>query len=255
MCGRYTLTRPELLPDEFEITDLRLPPRFNVAPTQSAPIVRMDAQSGREPALLRWGLVPHWSRETAPNPRTINARAETLTEKPSFRDAFRKRRCLVPADGFFEWTAADRLSELHSWAAGERDEAPAFPPAKNRSPKVPWYIRMRDSRPFAFAGLWEVNRRGDTPLETFTIITCEPNSYLRPFHDRMPAILDPVHFSRWLDPATPLEVCQALLVPYPASEIAAYAVGQAVSRVSVDDPSCILPRDSMTGSLFEGGEG
>lgn len=247
------MTRPELLPDEFEISEVRIPPRFNIAPTQTAPVVRLDAEGCREAQLLRWGLVPHWSREPAPSARTINARSESLAEKPSFRSAFRARRCLVPADGFFEWTAADRVEPLQRWALGETPDPPRFhePPAKGA--KCPWYIRRRDAAPFAFAGLWERNERGAEPLETFTIVTCEASPFLRPFHERMPVILRREDYARWLDPASPLDLCQSLLVPYSSAELTCYPVDPAVNRPSFNDPRSVQPISVGRRQLFESG--
>ncbi len=253
MCGRYTLTRPELIPEEFEISEVRIPPRFNIAPTQDAPVVRLSRDGRREGALLRWGLVPNWSTETAPSARTINARSESLLERPSFRDAFRFRRCLVPADGFFEWTPADQVEILERWirdgVAGPLEPMPK-PPGGRRQP---WYITLDPPRLFAFAGLWEWNHRGPEPLETFTIITCDPNRRLRPFHDRMPVILPREHYELWLDPESPLDVCQALLVPYPADAMRCVPVDPVVNKPEVDDPRCIRPRTGFQGGLFGAG--
>ncbi|GAB4114036.1 MAG: SOS response-associated peptidase [Acidobacteriota bacterium] len=253
MCGRYTLTRPELIPDEFEISEVRIPPRFNIAPTQEAPVVRLDREGRREGALLRWGLVPHWSAEKAPSARTINARAESLLERPSFRDAFRFRRCLVPADGFFEWTPADQVESLERWLRDGASEPPVAGPKLAAGRRQPWYITLDPPRLFAFAGLWEWNRRGAELLETFTIITCDPNERLRPFHDRMPVILAREHYSVWLDPETPLEVCQALLVPCPAGAVNCVAVDPIVNKPDVDDPRCIRPLASVQPGLFGAG--
>jgi putative SOS response-associated peptidase YedK len=167
MCGRFTLRTPAR--DMVEIFELLrepdLTPRFNIAPTQQVLVVRPDNKA-REWTSMRWGLVPSWARESKSGPPMINARAETIATKPAFRTAFKKRRCLIPADGFYEWQKTGGKT------------------------KVPHYIRLADDRPFAFAGLWESRRvEDDSRLESCTIITCEPNTLMAELHDRMPVIL------------------------------------------------------------------
>jgi putative SOS response-associated peptidase YedK len=174
MCGRYTQMRTwaELL-DLYGIAESlspsNFPARYNIAPTQAVPVVRQQQGSGeRELVTLRWGLVPSWAKDIAIGARMINARAETLADKPSFRAAFKERRCLIVADGFYEWQA------------------------RPKGPKQPWFITVEDARPFAFAGLWEEWwDAGSTLIETCTIVTTEANAALRPIHARMPAILPP----------------------------------------------------------------
>ena len=211
-----------------------LKPRWNVAPTQPVPAVRRE-EDGRHLVTLRWGLVPFWADDPSIGARLINARAETLAEKPSFRDAFRKRRCLVPADGFYEWKTE-----------GKRKQGYA--------------IRRRDRAPFAFAGLWERwnGPRSNSPplngpegggpapaepLETLTIVTTTANTVLKPLHDRMPVILDETNWDLWLDPAAPLPLLEGLLKPAPDALLEAYPVGPRVNNVRNDDEDCASPLD------------
>jgi putative SOS response-associated peptidase YedK len=221
MCGRYTLsTNAQVLADLFRLEEaLALPPRYNIAPTQDVAIVRSETEGGgRRLSLAHWGLIPSWAKDRGLGARMINARADTAAEKPAFRAAFKSRRCLIPADGFFEWKAT-----------GER--------------KQPHYIRLQDAGPFAFAGLWERWAPADRePIESCTILTTEPNEVLRPIHDRMPVILPPAAWSLWLDPAVrERERLQPLLVPHPAAAMIAYPVGLGVNSARRDDPSCIEP--------------
>jgi putative SOS response-associated peptidase YedK len=226
MCGRYTIRGIQPVVDLFGAALPReFAPRFNVAPTQDVPVVRATPPHATHPAgpsrqidLLRWGLVPHWAADPSAGNRMINARAETAAERPAFRDAMKRRRCLVPADGFYEWQAT--------------------PGSKRKQPHL---IRMKDDRPFAFAGLWESWRRGDESLESFTILTTAPNELVAPIHDRMPVIVAPADFDRWLDPTLPGEGVADLLRPYPAEQMRANAVGTHVNSPSNDDPACAEP--------------
>ncbi|HYT88298.1 MAG TPA: SOS response-associated peptidase, partial [Gemmataceae bacterium] len=169
------------------------------------------------PALLRWGLIPNWADEPALGHGLINARAETVADKPAFRAAFRQRRCLIAADGFYEWQKLERR-------------------------KQPYYFRLRDGQPFAFAGLWEHWERDDEAVETCTILTTTANELVRPLHERMPVILAPRDFDLWLDPKTPKgPALQEVLRPYPAAEMAGYPVGARVNNAKHDEPSCVLP--------------
>lgn len=220
MCARFSLVAPpEVVAEIFDLEDvLDFPPRYNVAPTQAVPVVRADPERGRRLDLLRWGLVPWWARDLKIGARMINARSETAAEKPAFRDAVRMRRCIVPVDGFYEWQ-------------------------KLASGKQPMRIRRRDRRPFAFAGLWERWRKGDAePVESFTVLTTEPNDLLRPIHDRMPVILAPEDFDRWLDPAlrSP-DAVSGLLAPCEDDELEAYPVSTLVNSWRNDVPACIEP--------------
>jgi putative SOS response-associated peptidase YedK len=194
-----------------------LAPRYNIAPTQEIAVVGVQPKTGRRGlARLRWGLVP---RESLGGERgLINARAETAWEKPSFREAFARRRCLVPATGFYEWQKLD---------------------AKRRQP---WLIRLASGRLFAFAGLWEPPTAEPGAVPTCTILTTEPNDVARPIHDRMPVILDPGDYARWLDPAVTLPgELRPLLRPYPAAAMTAFPVTTAVSNPAFDDPACLAP--------------
>jgi len=194
------------------------PPRWNIAPTQDALVVRRHPETGaRHLDALRWGLVPQWAKDLSIGARMINARAETVAERPGFRDAFnRGRRCLVPADGFYEWRAG---------AAGPR------------APKQPYTVALHDGAPMALAGLWEGWRGpGGEVVRTFTIITTDANDKLRVLHDRMPVILPREAWRAWLgeEPAEAAELL-ALLRPYPSSELAAWPVPRRVGRVAEDD--------------------
>ena len=220
MCGRYTaaMSWSELV-DLYEITETGIPlnvaPRYNVAPTQTVPIVR-SVPNGREFAMVRWGLVPSWSKGPDSRYSMINARAETVTEKPSFRTPFRRRRCLVPADGFYEWKKANGA-------------------------KQPYRIALNDGRPFAFAGLWDSWESADeTAIESCTIIVTDANELVRPIHDRMPVILDPGNHVRWLDvEGTPADEAAEMLRSYPSERMTAYPVSRMVNSPKNDDPKCI----------------
>jgi len=221
MCGRFTLFEADkILSKEFGVSGIpTLSPRYNIAPSQSVATVRATpAGSGREIALLRWGLIPSWSKDPAIGNRLINARAETAREKPSFCNAFKRHRCLIPSSGFYEWLR---------WERG----------------KQPYFVRMRDSHPFAFAGLWD---RWESPdegaVETCAILTTAANDVLAPIHDRMPVILPPIEYARWLDPSLKdTDSLAPLLVPFPAEDMVAFPVNPRVNAPSVDDEKCIAP--------------
>ena len=224
MCGRYTnrLTWSEIV-KLYRITSrqpaLNLQPRYNIAPTQDVAAVRRAAGSAdRELAMLRWGLVPSWAKDIAIGARMINARAETLAEKPSFRSAFKSRRCLIVADGFYEWQK------------------------QPKGPKQPFLIGLKDGEPFAFAGLWERWEKSpdDKPVESCTIVTTEANDLLKPIHDRMPVILAPDDYDAWLDVAgNSPDKARALLQPFPSERMAMSSVSTRVNSVRNDDPTCI----------------
>lgn len=221
MCGRYTLATPtEALRALFGFSETpNLAPRYNIAPTQDAPVVRGGEGGARHIALLRWGLVPFWAKDASIGNRLINARAEGLSEKPAFREAFRRRRCLVPADGFYEWRREGAI-------------------------KQPYRFVIEDGRPFAFAGLWEAWKNpadGGGPLETFTIVTSDANTAVRPVHDRMPVILAPGDYDAWLDPETPIVRVLELLRPCPVEGLRSYPVGTRVNSPRADDPGLISP--------------
>jgi putative SOS response-associated peptidase YedK len=220
MCGRFTLTTTmPVLAELFLFPEAAAPePRYNVAPTQAVAAVRAPAGVGRRAlAFLRWGLVPAWTDDPAIGNRLINAGAETAADKPSFRSAFRHRRCLVLADGFYEWQ-------------------------KLGSRKQPHYFRLRDGKPFAFAGLWNRWEGADGPLETCTLLTTQANDLARPVHERMPVILPQGDYDRWLDPAVQKpEMFVPLLRPYRAEDMEGYPVGWAVNNPRNDGPKCIEP--------------
>ena len=207
MCGRYILRTPvDTLVQRFEIDEhpSSLTPNYNVAPTQGAAAV--IAESGRRKLeMLHWGLIPSWAKDPALGNRMINARAETVAEKPSYRKAFKERRCLILADGFYEWQKTD-------------------------DGKQPFYIRMEDESPFAFAGLWESWQNGKE-IRSCTIITTAPNEVAAPIHDRMPVIVHPEDYEMWLDPDfDEREPLTTLLKPFPAEAMEAYPVSRRVNR-------------------------
>jgi putative SOS response-associated peptidase YedK len=227
MCGRYTLAdRTSYAFDE--ISGVRLEwngrPRYNIAPSQRAPVIRLEHGL---PVIteLRWGLVPSWAKDEKIAYSLINARSETVAEKPAFRSAFKKRRCLIPADGFYEWQQVG--TKL----------------------KQPWRFVRPDRQPFLFAGLWEHWRNpadpAAEPLETFTILTTTPNTVAAPIHDRMPVILDGEARRQWLDEATPVESLASLLRPYPDERLTRYAVPALVGSPKNDVPECIAPIDAL----------
>lgn len=234
MCGRYTLRTPlHVLAQQFLFelgdlpADLELKPRFNIAPTQTvAGIRRLEAGGARQLALFHWGLIPSWAKDAKLASSTINARGETLAEKPAFRTAFSRRRCLVLADGYFEWKAVGKK-------------------------KQPLLFQLKSGQPFAFAGLWERWRGPEgtppdsPPLESCTIVTTSANTLSANVHDRMPVILDPADYDLWLDPASEKERLLALLEPYPADLMQAEPVSMRVNNVRNDDPECIAAEKEL----------
>ena len=245
MCGRYTVTRQDKIAEEFEaaLGDAAQSewwkPRFNVAPTQPAPVIVAAAPArggagaaapARKIELMRWGLVPHWAGPGGkPAPLMINARVETLDAKAMFRDALHRRRCLVPADGFFEWLR-DAKAGAGTAAAGAAAPGKAKP--------QPIYMHPASHRLFAFAGLWAWH---PDQTHSFTIITGKPNELVRAFHDRMPLVLDPAAYAAWLDPATPGDAAYALLGTPPVGDWIAEPVSTAVNSAARDEPACIAP--------------
>ena len=219
MCGRFTITLdPADMQQEFDLGKMpsEWKPRYNVAPTQAVPVVN-DAQA-RDVQMMYWGLIPFWAEEKSIGARTINARSETLREKPAFRQAFMQRRCLILADGFYEWQRRDP-----------------------NAPKAPMYFQIMDARPFAFAGLWETwHETPEKELHSCTIITCSPNELVAKIHDRMPVILDKHSCWQWLEEKDPLKL-QGMLAPYPADKMQTHAVGRFVNNPKVDSAECILP--------------
>lgn len=221
MCGRFTLITPgEVIAEQFDLAETpQIAPRYNIAPTQPVAAVRFNRDKGsRELVHFYWGLIPSWSKEPDIGSRMINARSETAAEKPSFRTAFKYRRCLIPADGFYEWQ-------------------------KVNGGKQPVRIQMKDERPFAIAGLWEHWQSPDgSEIESCTLLTTTPNNLLKSVHNRMPVILAPEDYELWLDPGAqhPGEV-QPLLRPFPAEEMSFYQVSTHVNNPRNEDPECILP--------------
>ncbi len=229
MCGRFTLTvSARVLAELFDVPEIaEFAPRYNIAPTQQVLVVRAgDDGGGTEVVPIRWGLVPSWAKDLSIGSRMINARGETVASKPAFRSAVKHRRCLIPADGFFEWK-------------------------KLGTTKQPYLIRFADKRPLAFAGLWERWRQPDSePVDSCTIITTSPNDLLAEIHDRMPVILPPDQHGEWLAPSRlPNERLSELLVPHPPDEMEAFPVSTHVNRPANDDPACIEPLDQP--SLFQ----
>jgi putative SOS response-associated peptidase YedK len=221
MCGRFTLATPEQdLVVQFSLPEIpELQPRYNIAPTQPVAAVRVPTSGGdRELVMLHWGLIPFWAKDPGLGARLINARSETVADKPAFRAAFRRRRCLVPADGFYEWQ-------------------------KQNGTKQPFFIRLQDGRPFAFAGLWERWQDQDGGvIESCTLLTTRPNALLQPLHNRMPVILHPHDYTLWLSPETQdVDALHRLLNPYPSGEMDAYPVSRYVNSPQNEGPECILP--------------
>lgn len=229
MCGRYTLTSTENLVNEFELVQepLQLGPRFNIAPTQQVPVVDNRPKDQRALTLMRWGLIPRWAKDPAIGHKMINARQETAAEKPAFRDAFRRRRCLVVADGFYEWKRAGKA-------------------------KTPFYVRRVSRRPMAFAGLWERWRDPEGhEVHSFTILTTGSNELVAPIHNRMPLIVTRDNYDRWLEPGPlRLEDVRDILVTPPAGELEMYEVSRVVNSPRNEAPTCIEPV-ARQGSLFD----
>ncbi len=230
MCGRFTLhhTLEEL--EERFAAEIAVPsaaetaPRYNIAPTQDILVVTQNG--ARHLQGCHWGLIPSWAKDPAIGNKMINARAETLAEKPSFRTALSRRRCLIPADGFYEW-----------------QNAAADLPSGKKAPRTPMHIRLQGGGLFAFAGLWDEWHAPDgSSLRSCTIITTAPNAVTAPIHDRMPVILHPEDEALWLDRSiTNASDLLPLLIPYPADTMEAYAVSRSVNAPTMDDPELIVP--------------
>jgi putative SOS response-associated peptidase YedK len=225
MCGRYTLaTDGRTLAGEFDIGGpVEWRARYNITPSQTALTVTTDDGGRRQASAMRWGLVPFWAKDIKQGYRLINARAETVAEKPAFRAAYRKRRCLVLADGYYEWARR-----------GER--------------KQPYHIHRQSAAPFAFAGLWERWQPDEsaTPLISYSIITCSANERLREIHDRMPVVLAKSQYAAWLDPNASLSNLAALLAPATDHAFVAVPVSTYVNSPRHDDQRCILRLDDPT---------
>lgn len=239
MCGRYVLAKDyEELKARFGLThsDFSMKPRYNIAPQQENPVIVRGSRTstplsvtGREPTInggapreldvMQWGLIPHWAKDPKIGYKMINARAETVHEKPSFREPFKKQRCLVPANGFYEWPEDPR----------------------NPKKKVPLYIHLKSDELFAFAGIWSIWSEGEKLKKTYSLITTEPNEMLSKYHDRMPVILSRDEEDKWLDPKTDINDLKKLLDSYPAKEMEAYYVSTMVNKPVNDSPENLKP--------------
>lgn len=231
MCGRYTLrARPGAVARAAgDGGDLPFRPRFNIAPSEAVLAYRARDRGGAEAVHLRWGLIPSWAKDPTIGQRMINARAETIAEKPAFRRPFRHDRCAVAADGFYEWRRPDSA----------------------KGTKQPYFIRLVGDQPFAFAGLWDAWRGPDGTVETCTIVTTEANSLVAPIHDRMPVILTGAAIGRWVGaPPEQADGLRALLVPYDPEAMDAYPVSPRVNRPANDDPACIAPLNAGPGATL-----
>jgi putative SOS response-associated peptidase YedK len=218
MCGRYALTSPPaVIAERFHLLwTPEIEPHYNIAPGQAIPVVR-EAGQGRELAFLKWGLIPSWAKEARIGMKLINARGETLADKPAFRSAYRQRRCLIPADAFYEWK-----------------------PVAGR--KQPYCIRMRDQTVFGMAGLWERWKSPDgREVESCTIVTVGANALVGELHDRMPLILAPGDFDAWLGAGTTEAALPQVVA---AQQMVAYPVSPLVSNARNDDPACLVPIDA-----------
>lgn len=221
MCGRFSQTQTaEAIARSFQIAEVPpLTPRYNIAPTQPvATVLQILENKDRQLRMLHWGLIPSWAKDPKMGSKLINARAETVAEKPAFRSAFRHRRCLVIADGFYEWQQQE-----------------------NKKQKQPFYFRLDDGRPFAFAGLWEHWEDGNgEAIESCTLLTTDANELMRSVHNRMPVILDRKDYELWLDPEVKKpELLLPLLHPYASEEMMAYPVSKTVNKPSNDSAECI----------------
>ncbi len=226
MCGRFALTiSPTALAKLFQLDDVSsLESNYNIAPSQPvASVVQLEDSSERILKMFRWGLIPHWAKDSAIGNRMINARSETVAEKPAFRSAYKSKRCLIPAAGFYEWQKLDRA-------------------------KQPWFIHLRDKIPMVFAGLYQRWQAPDeTVIESCTILTTAANDLIKPIHDRMPVIIDPANFPLWLDNTTynPQQL-EKLLQPFPAEKISTYPVSNFVNSPRNNTPQCLKKIDPDT---------
>jgi putative SOS response-associated peptidase YedK len=217
MCGRFALPTPEVLAEHFKLRETPiLEPRYNISPSQDIAVIRLHPETGtRELVLLRWGLIPFWAKDTKIGYKMINARADGIENKPSFRAAFKRRRCLVPALGFYEWDHKQKTNP-------------------------PYFIRLKDSDLLAFAGLWEHwQGEGGEIIESCTIVTTEANGLVGTIHDRMPAIIEPGNYADWLTPQFEKDSLLALLQPLPEKKMLAYLVGKGVNNPKNDTLECL----------------
>lgn len=221
MCARYIAftehVNPVLVADVFGLVEVPvLRPRYNVAPSQMVPVVGAKADGRRGMSLFKWGFVPNWANDPADGHRPVNAKAETVAQSMMFADSFRRRRCLMPACGFYEWQKV-----------GKR--------------KLPLHYRMKDEQPFAFAAIWDRWTGGAEPVFTCALLTTTPNDLVRPVHDRMPVILPREAYAAWLDPRTSPDDLRAFLAPYPADEMVASPANPAMNKPTFEGPDCLVP--------------
>lgn len=217
MCGRFALKNPQAIKAAFDLVDMpELPPRYNIAPTQDIAIIRAEP-AGRHLSLAHWGLIPAWAKEAGSGYSTINARAETVDTKPSFRAPFKRHRCIIPADGFYEWHEEGGI-------------------------KIPHHIGRTDGAPFALAGLWDVWKVPQGEVTSCTIIVTEANRFIKPLHDRMPVILAPQDYARWLDPNNhDTANLKQLLAPAPEDWLTEWPVRRALNNPQHEGPDCAEP--------------
>jgi putative SOS response-associated peptidase YedK len=234
MCGRYRLScRKQIIAEHFEVLpdDDDWTPRYNIAPTQPVLVIRQHPKEPRrDPSLVRWGLIPSWAKDASGSAAMINARSESAATKPAFRDALKSRRCLIPADGFYEWMRAEKT-------------------------KQPYCFEVNDGELFAFAGLWE--RWKDTSgqwIKSWSILTTTPNGVTAQVHDRMPAILHPDNYDLWLDPGfNDVTAVSEMLKPYDARVMRSYPVSTTINHVANNDPECsarVTVESPSQGQLF-----
>jgi putative SOS response-associated peptidase YedK len=222
MCGRFVLiANPEAIQTTFDLTTMpaSMSPRYNIAPTQ--PVALITNENARELTFYKWGLIPSWSKDASAASKMINARSESAADKPSFRSAFKRRRCIIPANGFYEWK-------------------------KQGSDKVPQFIHFKDQELFGIAGLWEVWHDPDGgEVRTCTILTTEANDFMKSIHNRMPVILHKEDYPLWLSPSEePAPILQGLMQPYSGDDLTAYPVSKMVNRPGTDVPELIEPAAS-----------
>ena len=225
MCGRFVRsTDKDDLQSRYDFTDpsgVLLEPRYNIAPSQTHPVIIVENDL-RILRTMKWGLVPSWAKDEKIGYKMINARAEGINEKPSFRTPFRKRRCLVPADGFYEWKKIDAKT------------------------KTPYYFRLKSHEPFVFAGLWDLWEKGQAPLYSFTIITTSSNELMTPIHNRMPVILHDKDIGAWVDPElSDPDKLLSLLKPYPPGEMECFEVSPYVNSYKNQGADCIKPLEAV----------
>ena len=233
MCGRYRLSRRKQLVEEYfdtESDELEWTPRYNIAPSQPVPVIRQNPKEPRrELSLMRWGLIPSWAKDASVAARMINARSETAGTKPAFRDPLTNRRCLIPADGFYEWVRTGKV-------------------------KQPYCFEVNDGELFAFAGIWDHWRDPNNNIvETCSILTTSPNALTSAVHDRMPVILDPDNYDIWLDPGMrDVATASEVLKPYLAQLMRCYPISTRINHVANDDEECSAPVElaQIQNSLF-----